>query len=214
MKSIVYMAYQVVVARYQENIEWLQEYDKEKVLVYNKDNRACVCPYQVIDLPNVGREAHTYLTYIVTHYDCLPEIIFFTQGRMCDHMHCIGTDFLGIEDYSRNYVEDSFFTGLTPEGRITHYYGAPITPASMTGPEWFRKYIDTEADLESLKIWYGAIFSVHRKYIRSQPLEKYKILLQELQKDKCPEEAHFMERSWFYLFQCHRELESLRKELL
>lgn len=206
MLCIVYMAYQVVVARYQENIDWLKEYDIDKVVVYNKDSKPCVCPYQVIDLPNVGREAHTYLTYIVTHYNCLPEIVFFTQGRISDHMHCIGTDFLGIKDYSRNYVEGSFFRGLTPAGRITHYDNKTICLAPLAGPDWFRKYIDKDADLENLKMWYGAIFSVHRKYILSNPLEKYKILLDMFQRDNSPEEAHFIERSWFYLFQCHREL--------
>ncbi len=37
--------------------------------------------------PNVaeGRETHTYLTYILEHYDNLPEWVVFTQGVPAQH---------------------------------------------------------------------------------------------------------------------------------
>jgi hypothetical protein len=36
-------------------------------------------------LPNVGREGHTYLHYIVQHYNSLPEHVVFLQGDPFDH---------------------------------------------------------------------------------------------------------------------------------
>ena len=62
----------IVVARYNEDVKWLNEFDTPtyKVFLYNKGKplNANELPRNVvqIDLPNVGREAHTYLYHIVS----------------------------------------------------------------------------------------------------------------------------------------------------
>jgi len=60
---------QLVVAHCHEDLAWLSNvppsFDK---VVYSK---AAAPPEGSIPLPNVGREAHTYLTHIVNHYDTL-----------------------------------------------------------------------------------------------------------------------------------------------
>jgi len=70
----------LVVARYTENLDWLQHVSIPTV-IYNKG------PYLPNShvLPNVGREAHTYLSFIIDHYDNLPDKVFFTQGDPFPH---------------------------------------------------------------------------------------------------------------------------------
>lgn len=195
--------YHVVVARYHEDLGWLSKYDPVSVIVYNK-GELLSANYKTVTLPNVGRESHSYLTYIIDNYDCLPEVVFFTQGSITDHTECKNVDFIDIEDYSPNWEVSYFTKGLTPDGHIGHYNGDPTTPAECSGLEWFSKHIDPEVDVTEMKIWYGSIFSVKRRYVRSRPVSFYKTLLDQLAVSRQPEVGHFMERSWFYILNCHR----------
>lgn len=70
----------LVVARYTENLDWLQHVPIPTV-VYNKG------PYLPNShiLTNIGREAHTYLSFIIDFYDNLPDKVFFTQGNPFPH---------------------------------------------------------------------------------------------------------------------------------
>ena len=75
--------YSIVIARYDENLTWLDtqaiKLSLDDVYIYNKNEK----PYKPgiyknnFVLPNVGREAHTYLTYIVENYDRLKEYTMF-----------------------------------------------------------------------------------------------------------------------------------------
>jgi len=65
----------IVIAKYNEDVSWTNE---------------LVCNYKIYDkskdIPNVGREAETYLRYIIENYDSLPEYVVFLQGRPYDHL--------------------------------------------------------------------------------------------------------------------------------
>lgn len=84
---------QIVVARYREDLSWLREVGLPCV-VYNKGpelDPATLPPgptprTTVIALPNVGREAHTYLTHILAHYRDLPRYTALLQGNPFAHL--------------------------------------------------------------------------------------------------------------------------------
>ena len=75
----------LVISRYNENLDWINKLpirDDINIVIYNKG--------QYIDkdnilLKNVGREAHTYITYILDNFDCLPNYVCFLQGNPFDH---------------------------------------------------------------------------------------------------------------------------------
>ena len=82
--------FQLVISRFKENIDWSTRYTGLRT-VYNKGapvsavtRRRLFADYGEVyaDLPNVGREAHTYLTYIIDHYDSLPGYVGFSQGGL------------------------------------------------------------------------------------------------------------------------------------
>ena len=75
-------ALELVVARYREDIRWLRRVPRAfAVSVYDKGGDGPGQP-----LPNVGREAHTYLHHIVSAYDRLADLTVFSQGKPFDHV--------------------------------------------------------------------------------------------------------------------------------
>lgn len=76
------MTFSIVVARYQENTNWSKSFPN--VTIYNKGT-PMHNEQNVVPLPNVGREGHTYYKYICDHYDDLPDYVAFLQGNPFDH---------------------------------------------------------------------------------------------------------------------------------
>lgn len=70
----------LVVARYTEDVSWTSKVSIP-VRIYNKGEFL----QGTYPLPNIGREAHTYLHYIVETYENLPDLVCFTQGNPFDH---------------------------------------------------------------------------------------------------------------------------------
>ena len=73
----------VIIARYQEDIAWAEELGYDYI-VYDKGGQGDATSRI---LPNIGREAHTYLTHITREYDHLAEMNVFLQGDPFDHIH-------------------------------------------------------------------------------------------------------------------------------
>ena len=67
---------QLIVAHYQEDLTWLNDLSIPTI-IYSKgpDNTP-----GTIKLPNIGREAHTYLYHITTNYDNLAHLNYFIQA--------------------------------------------------------------------------------------------------------------------------------------
>lgn len=73
------MVVSIVVARYNEDIEWTKQFPN--VIVYNKGSEL---PNTTV-LRNVGREGHTYYRHICDNYHALAEHTIFLQGNPHDH---------------------------------------------------------------------------------------------------------------------------------
>lgn len=98
----------LVIARYKEDLGWLRDVPEHiNIIIYNKDdtpppqkfmtrigwstrgsqptpmNAPSRC--KVINLPNIGREADTYLKHIIDNYHELADITVFCQGSPFDH---------------------------------------------------------------------------------------------------------------------------------
>ena len=88
----------IVIARYNENIDWALPYN-DIVLVYNKGNNNIPKFSNVFNIQNIGREGHTYLYYIVTRYNELPNRTIFLQADWFSHNETI---LYGIDNYERH----------------------------------------------------------------------------------------------------------------
>jgi hypothetical protein len=96
-KEEVKKKYQFVVARYNEDIQWLFPF-KDIVYLYNKGNyHPSLDSFKTIALPNIGRESHTYLTHIVENYDNLAEHVLFFQAHIDDHKRLPFNEYFGFD---------------------------------------------------------------------------------------------------------------------
>jgi hypothetical protein len=189
--------YHIVVARYNEDpYSWLPKDDKY-IKVYNKG----LCDNITWSkLPNIGREAHTYLTYIVENYYALPLVVFFTQGSN-DHIDGHTLEYFTCikSDVSQNYGTFDIRTGLDENLHIRKYGNEYLYPELLDFKSWVKDNFDIELYNE-INFYKGATFSVKRERILSRPLEFYKKLLSLIPEHPSPEIAHYFERVWWYIF--------------
>jgi len=212
------MSVQVVAARFNENPEWLLG-DMENVIIYNKG--APIHYFKnIISLPNVGREAHTYLYHIVENYDRLADITIFIQAKIADHNFIETMDNLksrfvesaSINGFSNNYntYEPSGNTvwakpdfNIILKDNLIKKYNVPVEFVDkIIFRDWFQQFIYPVYP-DKLHMYNAALFAMSKKKIYSRPKTFYEGILSQLVNDNAPIEAHFMERSWFYLFNCH-----------
>ena len=96
------MKTEIVVARYNENLDWLKKIKKSKdlkITVYNKGLDDIDVPF--IKLENKGRESQTYLYHIINNYDNLADQTIFCQGDSI----CHSPDFLDLINKYRKKFE-------------------------------------------------------------------------------------------------------------
>jgi hypothetical protein len=206
------MLYCVVIAHYKENLDWLKQIPSKYIRVYSKGGRELVKPYKITYLPNVGRESHTYLRYIIDSYSELPEIIVFSQGKD-DHLPIdkIKQGINILRDFPERKIlgtlskEKVTNLHLTDDFRVKTYNTRTLYPAEVNFCEWFLANIDPTFDFSNeMSVFFGASFAVRREMIQRRPKEFYEKLSKQLEVSDSPEVGHYFERSWFYIFNCHR----------
>lgn len=204
------MSYKIIVARYNENIEWLNS-EMSNCIIYNKGNKLHI--ENEIFLENVGRESESYLHYIITNYDNLPDVLVFTQARISDHKGSDDVNYLiNMKNEALNYSKSQNFFEHNDIGVNTDFdkewnlrYGGYYlkdnyknnNPISFL--EWFKQNIDINYP-NPIYIYRNAIFAVKKENIINKPVEYYKKLILEVNHHINSTEGHFFERSWYYIF--------------
>ena len=195
---------QIVVARYNENIEWLIPY-KDITIIYNKGNyEPSLNKFTTINLENFGRESHTYLYHIINNYNDLAERTIFFQGRINDHK------ILEIEDY---FSDDKKMIGKTKflkindlKNKIPHYgkwkieyENGSMKKSDYTPFDWLTKIIGLNINKEVENVIWGANFSISKEAILKKPKKFYENIIRFIDYHKNPEEGHFIERGWYMI---------------
>lgn len=190
---------ELVVAHYTENLNWLRNLPTGvRKTVYTK-NPEPVTEHPTLPLPNIGREAHTYLHHLVDRYDTLADWTVFCQGKPFDHAYDFkktlrefnteppGFRWLGhLIDTDDNQGHRLFVPWSKNEnGRNLDLLGFHRALFGTDGP-----------DLYSFVL--GAQFAVHKTILVSRPRSFYEHALNV--SITFPDAAHCFERSWDKLF--------------
>ena len=193
----------IIVARYNENLDWLNPII-DNCIIYNKGNKLGLSNEIILD--NVGREAETYLHYIIDNYDNLPDIVIFTQGNISDHRGSNDANILiNMANEATIHNKSICFRDNCPENWNSidenNYYlhNNYKNNERISFGEWFKKHINPIYPSPLLLYW-NAIFAVKKELILNKPIEYYKNLILEVNHHINPTEGHFFERSWFYIF--------------
>jgi len=210
----------IVISRYNENLEWLKEINEEKfnIIVYNKginDNFIKLPNMTIINLDNVGRESHTYLYHIINNYNNLADITIFLPGS-CDMQHKYNKmkkllNFINLKnkailiyDFKYENVKNVLYNFTIENYQGTNQQNKEINPEfklelSEIRPygKWFKHYFN---DIIIQHITYCSIFSVDKKDILQHSKEYYENLIKQLNNSSNSEAIHYFERSWEAVF--------------
>lgn len=155
---------QIVIARFKEDVEWAAEFATLDVIIYDKGD-----PDSPNALPNIGREAHTYLHHIIKNYDTLQDVTVFLQGNPFDHCG------LQLPERIWQLHRGIEYLDLCRLALPEDQQGNP-TQSGLPLAEYYEKIFD-EAPPEFFLCRVGACFAVSRERIRSRPIEFYERLM-------------------------------------
>lgn len=207
----------MVIARYNEPLDWLYKIntDNINVICYNKNEQDFYHPKvdKVINLPNIGKCDHTFLYHIINNYNCLSDMTIFTVGS-CD-MSYKWTQFLSIFYNSKMYNKSTFWSSKYSDVKKDLYYFKlenyqtsdsnnvkknQEMKTQLCNIRPFGKWYENKfGNLKITEVNYRAIFAVNKNDIRSRPKEFYEDLIEDVMTSN-PECGHFIERSWFAIF--------------
>lgn len=199
---------ELVVARYTEDLAWLRKRPANlRVTVYDKSGtpeKASLTGIDVLPLPNVGREAHTYLHHIVNRYDTLAEWTIFCQGKPFDHAFDIKKTLHEFADNPAPVSPDGFrWLGHlidTDDNRGERLFTPWSKNEDGRGLDlsgFHRAVFGTDGPLTYTFVL-GAQFAVHRTVVLCQSLVFYERALAVA--INFPDAAHCYERSWDRVF--------------
>jgi len=208
----------LIIAKYRENIDWIAKLGYDYV-VYDKGGNAAE---NSIILPNIGREAHTYLTHIVREYDSLAEVNVFMQGNPFDHIDDQGN---GSVETLRSMIEDVVERAVPFKGFAwfklkcdnlgqPHDLRKPENEGRWSG--WgkdiplgkvFEQLFEAQFPKQIVVRAPTGIFSVTGERIRTRPKQFYEYALQMVEND--PDDmnntGHALERLWQHVFNGNTE---------
>jgi len=216
----------IIISRYNENLKWTLDYpyNKYKYTVYNKGNNENFEKKNVINvvnLPNVGRESHTYLYHIISNYDNLKDINVFLPGSI-DTNHTIfkkrlissklfdyiekndNAVFLSFDNIKNNSIVDEFkyfqvnsYSSTTRENFMLNKESKTEKCIYRPYYKWYNKVF---GDRVSNSVIHYGIFSVDKRDILKYPKIYYKNLIEYVSNSSNPEAGHFFEKSWGVIF--------------
>jgi hypothetical protein len=211
----------VIIAYYNENIDWISNIDTNynDIYLYNKSGKTLnINPIiNVIELPNIGRESHTYLYHIINNYSNLPNECIFLQGNPFDHSIPEQELFKIINntDNTNNSTEKFIFltkfklfleknqdSTFKEHGFLNSFWQNEHNLSSCI----VKIYNELYPNFISTLFAPGALFLVNKENIYKNSLEFYKKCLNILLNSENltdPLEGHAFERLWYYIFNNH-----------
>jgi len=172
---------EVVVSRYNENIDWTRRIENAVVTIYNKGGD--ISGFDTIQLPNVGREGHTYYHHIVSRYDNLAEYTAFLQGNPFDHSPHLMQNIGSRETFT--YLSERVLK--TNLAGCSHHHHLPLR-------EVYERLFGVRHEHKELTFGAGAQFIVHRNLILQRPKAFYQGIVDMLAHNVNPIEGYVIER--------------------
>ena len=193
-------SFDLVVARYQEDLAWLRRVPPAfRRWVYDKGGGTP----QAVPLPNVGREAHTYLHHITTHYDDLASLTVFVQGKPFDHAPDLHHRLRAWDSGAETVADFRWLGFLVDEDDAT---GSRLFQKWSKNPEshpldlcgFWSALFGAEPCPASFVFFGGGQFAVTRATLHRRPRSFYEAALAV--SGSFPDAAHCFERTWNAVF--------------
>ena len=181
------MNFCIVVARYNENLEWTKKF--LNIIVYNKGD-TLTDDFNQILMNNVGREGHTYYKHIYDNYDNLADYTIFLQGNPFDHSPNIISNLNNYVNNKDLSIDFEFLSETRINCNLTgcrYHSGLPLI-------ETYEKLFGERKENMEFQFGVGAQFIVSKKKILQRPKEFYLKIIEMLDKNISPIEGYVIER--------------------
>lgn len=205
------MKNQLVISRFNENLNWLKKWKSEfEIVVYNKGKKIDTDDLNCIDIPNYGRESHTYLYHIVKNYDKLYDNTIFLQGNISDiginvyknlMQYIVDIENDGFSASNIGFFDETIWNDIDFLGNPKYKHEVENGFLKLSKIK-FKDYVNThlgKVPKYTPVSWCGC-FGVSKEFILSRPIKFYNDLLKSFPEYHTPEESHFLERMWAYIF--------------
>jgi hypothetical protein len=221
MNQILQKPVELVVARYNETLHWLNTdpFRKYPAVIYNKGDPMETydydAPVYVETLPNVGKCDHTYLYHIIKNYDHLADVTVFLPGSAV-MKHKIGKTKKMMNLLETEPNKTIFITNNIPNvgnalynfalneyktSEQVNYLKNPETKLYLSKirpfGKWFKHHFP---QINIHHVSYMGIMAISKKHIQQHPKKYYENLIKELETSSNPEVGHYFERAWLAIF--------------
>jgi hypothetical protein len=208
----------IIVARYNEDLSWTLEepFNRFNYIVYNKgDNEDFEKKLvkKIINLPNVGRNDHTYMWHIVNNYEKLNDILVFLPGSVDMSYKKTKAITMLNKIINNNFQTAIFVGGRLNNNVLKEFYNFSLDKWGASYSQNFTKNNETElkkADIRPFGKWFlfnlgninvkfiqfEGIFSVDKRDILKYKKFRYEKFVAQLETSSNPEVGHYIERSW------------------
>jgi len=223
--DLIYNNIEVVIARYNENIEWINHppFNKFKsIICYNKGKNINYYNFnnnvKFYNLDNVGKCDHTYLYHIITNYYNLENITIFLPASWTDRHHYDKYNYSLTVISKTLESQNTVFFGPKTNNLYKELYNFKISDHLTTNNnnkelfsekqlllskirpygKWYEKIFNTNNKIKI--VTFLGVFSVHKNHILQHPIEYYQNIINYINNHPSPEVGHYIERSWGSIF--------------
>lgn len=212
---------EIIVARYNESLSWtvLPIFNKFKYTVYNKGDNDLFeksLVNKVINLPNVGRNDHTFLYHIIQNYDKLSKITVFLPGST-NIPYKLERAKKMLRSIIKSRYKTAYFYGFRTPSVKNEFHGFFMDRYAASDPQNYMKnsenivkpcvlrpfskwYSYFFSNFHATQYTYGGVFSADKRDIHNCSLEKYSQLIETVSTHSNPEAGHYIERCWGVVF--------------
>jgi len=213
---------EIVVARYNEDLVWLKfpPFNKYPVVIYNKGpNEDFYKPpllKKVVNLPNVGRESHTFLWHIIDNYHggISPLTAFLTGSTELEKKYRSSVHMVEMLEQTQN----TFLSCGYCENANDHMWNFQIDKCPSSHAKNIEANMDDTIRISKIRPfgkWFSATFingeknagiawnsiiGISNRHILQKPIEFYERLIRECNTHHNEETGHYFERSWYAVF--------------
>ena len=211
--------YNVIVAKYNENIDWINKMDKDKLVIYDKSD---IPLENAIKRPNIGRDPETFIYHILRNYENLPDYLLFVQGNPFDHMINVNSGNFQIKINELIYSNNE----ISVEPLFTNNHFEHFTAYHYFNTNEYYSFFFEEKSPENFIFAAGCQYIVSKKNILNRTKKFYEKIYTMIHNGNVPHHndvQHFdsnkihvwcLERLLKYIFMDNIEISNKIKEIL
>lgn len=184
----------IVVARYNEDVEWTRQFPN--VFIMNKGEKL-FDNFNQIFLNNVGREGHSYYSYIYNNYNILSDYTIFLQGYPFDHSPNIIEKLYKYLNNKELDIDFAFLSEFILRSSLDEQLS--VRQCCNIHKTW-ENVFGIKSYNREFEYGTGAQFIVSKERILQREKAFYKNIIEILEYSSDPFEGHDIERFHKYIF--------------